>query len=172
MPQNDSQVETSQPAHDDGVPDRQAIQAAAAAEERRAADLIAQSRAAQEELPPPSQAAPEDESLISIMAQGRDVLMQRMREHAAQAEAKKNAYKPPPMTERQLAVLAEEQAAGQRARERHEQEQASRPPPPAKEVWDGTNTPVFRPGESVPDPTVNAPSGFVAGNRQFGADAP
>lgn len=108
----------------------------------------------------------EDESLVSIMAQGREHLLQRMREHAAEIEAKKSAYKPPPMTDRQRAMLAEEQAAGQRAAQRHAEQLAARPPTP-KEPWDGSNTPVHRPGNVVPDPTVAAPSGFVAGSGQF-----
>lgn len=115
----------------------------------------------------PTSPPAEDESLVSVMAQGREHLMQRMRDHAAQAEAKKNAYKPPPMTDRQRAALEAEQNAGKRARERHEAELASRPPPPAREPWDGSNTPVHRPGTAVPDPTSLSTTGFVAGSGRL-----
>jgi hypothetical protein len=184
MPQSDNQMEMQAVASEQ-VPDdidaaldaaleksgidveKKAIQDAAAAEERRAAELIAQSRAQQEE---PAKATP-DESLVEVMAQGREHLMQRMRQHAAETAAKKEAYKPPPITERQRSLIEEEQAAGRKALERHETELASRPPPPAKEKWDGTNTLVHRPGSLVPDPTVASPSGFVAGRGQFSTDA-
>jgi hypothetical protein len=174
MPQSDSHVETNElPAELDEALDAALEKsgvdhkALAAAEERRAADLIAQSRAAQEE---PAKAPPaEDESLVQVMAQGREHLLQKMREHAARAQAKKEEHKPPPMTERQRQNLLEEQAAGQRARERHEAELASRPPPPAKEKWDGTNSPVHRPGDIVPDPTLPAAS-FAAGTKQYSPD--
>jgi hypothetical protein len=147
MPQSDNQAETNVQAHDDT--------------DARFAEVM-------EKLDPPAPPA-EEESLVSIMAHGREHLMQRMREHNAQAEAKKNAYKPPPMTDRQRSALEEEQAAGRRARERHEAELAARPAP-AKEPWDGTNTPVHRPGDVVPDPTVPSATGFVAGRGQFDKD--
>lgn len=179
MPQSSSQVEANEQVPDEidaaldaaleksGVDvERKAIQDAAAAEERRAAELIAQVREAQAE---PTPAPKQDESLVSVMAGGREHLLQRMRAHMAEAQAKKEAYRPPPLTERQQAAIAEEQEAGRKARERHERELASRPPPPAKEKWDGTNTPVFRPGSAVPDP-ARPVTPFAAGNRQYGAD--
>jgi hypothetical protein len=172
MPQSDNQVEANELPSDveadlDAALEKAGVdvKSEAAAEERRTAELIAKSREMQEE---PAEAQPaQDESLVSIMAQGREHLMERMRAHAREAEAKKQAYKPPPLTERQLSALEEEQAAGRRARERHERELANRPPPPAKEKWDGSNTPVFRPDSIVPDPTIPATSGFVAGRGQF-----
>lgn len=163
MPQNDSPAETSQPAPDD----RAAIKAMAEAEERRAAELIAQVKAEQDE-PEPAPPQVEEESLVSILAQGPDYLHQKMREHTAKAEAKKNAYKPPPMTERQRTHLEEEQAAGRRARERHEQELASRPSPP-RDPSEGTTNPVQRPGGAVPDPILDR-GAFVAGRGQFDSD--
>lgn len=152
MPQNDNQAEAS---------DNQAEASPPAADnlDQRFSEVL-------ERLEPSAPPA-EDESLVSIMAQGREHLMQRMREHAAQVEARKNAYKPPPMTDRQRAALEAEQSAGQKARERHEAEVASRLPPPAKEPWDGTNTPVHRPGGAIPDPTVPSASGYVAGRGQL-----
>jgi hypothetical protein len=185
MPQSDNHLEM-QAAASEQVPDdidaaldaaldkagvnmeRKAIKDAAAAEERRSAALIAQVNAAQEE---PASKPAEDESLVSVMSQGREHLMQRMREHAEKTAAKKEEYKPPPLTEKMRAVIDEEQAAGIRVRERHEREQASRPPPPAKEKWDGSNTPVHRPGSLVPDPTIPARGGFAAGTKQYSADA-
>jgi hypothetical protein len=177
MPQSDNQVEVNEQVPDEidaaldaalekaGMPD---AKAQAAAEEQRMAALIKQSQEAQEE---PAKAPQPDESLVSVMAGGRENLLQKMREHAEKAKAAKEAYKPPPLTDRQRAALEEEQAAGRKARERHEAELASRPPPPAKEKWDGSNTPVMRPGDVVPDPRAVAPNGFAAGTRQYGADA-
>lgn len=161
MPQSDSQVETTEQVPDD----RAAVRAAAEAEERHAAELIQQANS--QDVQPAKQ---EDESLVAVMAQGREHLLQRMREHAAVEAAKKEAYVPPPMTDRQREKLEAEQEAGRKARERHEAQQASRPPPP-REKWDGTNTPVMRPGSVVPDPMVPAAGGYAAGNRQYGADA-
>ncbi len=143
--------------------------AAAAAEERRMAELLAQSRRQQED---PATVAPpaEDESLVSVMAKGREHLMQRMREHAAAVEARKEAYKPPPMTERQRSRIEAEMAAGRRVQERHAAQAAARPVPP-RDPSEGTSTPVHRPGNLVPDPKMSAPSGFVAGSAQYSADA-
>lgn len=143
--------------------------AAAAAEERRMAELLAQSRKQQED--PATVATPaENESLVSVMAKGREHLMQRMREHMEAEKAKKEAYKPPPMTDRQRANLEAEMAAGRRAQERHAAAAAARPVPP-RDPSEGTSTPVHRPGNLVPDPRVSAPSGFVAGSAQYSADA-
>lgn len=145
----------------------ESIKAAAEAEERHAAEMMKRANEQQEE---PVAVHPQDESLVSIMAQGRDHLLQRMREHAAEAEAKKQGYKPPPMTERQLSALEEEQAAGRRAIERHAALQASRPVPP-RDPSEGTSTPVHRPGNAVPSPFDGTNGGFVAGSGQYAHDA-
>lgn len=179
MRPSDNQVEASELLPDDveaeldfafekmGVdPERLAIQQAAAAEEARTAALVRQVAAAQERPEPIA----EPESLVSVMSKGRENLLQKMREHAADAAAKRNSYAPPPLTERQRNALAEEQAAGQRARERHEAELALRPPP-KRDPSDGTSTPVHRPGNLVPDPTMMAPAGFVAGTKPYDHNA-
>lgn len=174
MQQSDNQAEASElPADVDAALDaalekagvnveQKAIQDAATAEEAHAARVIKQSQAAQTE--------PQAESLVHVMAKGRDHLLQRMRDHAAQAAAKKEEYTPPPITDRQRQNLLEEQEAGKRATARHQAELTNRPPPPVREKWDGTNTPVHRPGSLVPDPALPAGS-FAAGTKQYSADA-
>lgn len=174
MPQNANRAEANElPADIDAALDaaleksgvnleQKAIQDAAAAEERRAGELIAQSRANQPQIEEP----PQEESLVQVMSRGREHLLQKMREHAERSAAKKEAYKPPPMTDRMRQKIEEEQAAGRRAAERHEAQLASRPPP-VKDPADGTTVPVHRPGNTVPDPTVPAPSGFAAGGGQY-----
>jgi hypothetical protein len=138
---------------------------AAALEEKLQAERIATARAASEAAEKGGEAQPEEneEALVSVAAKGREYLMQKLREHA---EKPKPVYVPPPMTERMRANIEAEMEAGRRTQARHEAQQASRPVPP-KEPWDGTNTVVFRPGTNVPDPTVPAPSGYVAGSGTY-----
>jgi hypothetical protein len=170
MPQSDNQVEANElPADVEAAVDsagvdaeRLAIQNAAAIEEQNTARMLQQVAAAQE--------TPQEVNIVAEAAKGREHFLQKVREHRADSEAKKAEHKPPPLTERQRAMIAEEQAAGIKARERHEAELASRPPPPAKEKWDGSNTPVHRPNDVVPDPLLPAGS-FAAGTKQFSADA-
>lgn len=179
MPQNANQVEANEPPADidaaldaalekSGVDlDKQAIKSAAEAEERRSAELIAQSRETRPETEGPIETTElEDESLVQVMSQGREHLLQKMREHAKQSAAKKEAYSPPPMTDRMRLRIEEEQAAGRRAAARHQAELSYRTPPPP-DPTEGSTTPVHRPGSAVPDPTVPAPSGFVAGSGQY-----
>lgn len=103
--------------------------------------------------PPPSDepvvlAEAEEEPLVSVAARGREYLMQKMREHA---EKPKPVYVPPPITEKMQANINAEMEAGRRAVAKHAEQQALRPVP-VKDKSEGTSTPVFRPGSSVPDP--------------------
>ena len=138
---------------------------AAALEEKLQAERLTAARAASEaaEKGIVEHTGAEEEALVSVAAKGREYLMQKLREHA---EKPKPVYVPPPMTERMRANIEAEMEAGRRAQAKHEAQQASRPVPP-KEPWDGSNTPVFRPGTLVPDPTKPAPNGFAAGTATF-----
>lgn len=131
----------------------------AAAEEANALRIIQQKRAEEERA---AKADEEPVSLIGLAAQGRDVLLNALRKHAE--EAKPVEYVPPPRTARQMTQLEEELEAGRRAQARAEAQQASRPPPAPEPGKEGFSTPVYRPGDVVPNPT--------GGVGQFGADAP
>lgn len=108
-------------------------------------------------------------SLLNVAAKGRDALAEQFREHARKTAENKKAYVPPPMTERQLSNREEEMAAGRKAVERAQAQKDSRPMPKA-DVKEGFTTPVYRPGDVVPDPKMLAPSGFAAGTKQFNPD--
>lgn len=140
----------------------------AALEERIAAERKKASDAMQETAQPvPVNSPEEEEPMVSVMAKGLDYLHQKMREHANRP---KPVYVPPPMTDGMRARIEEEQAAGRRAVEKHAAQQASRPVP-VRDPSEGFTTPVYRPGDVVPDPTVPASSGFAAGTKKFSADA-
>jgi hypothetical protein len=111
----------------------------AEAEERAGSVAKAQTEAKQEE----------PLKLINVASKGRDALSEAFAAHNAKAKARP-AYKPPPMTERQLAVRAEEMEAGRKVQQKAEASIAAgrvRKPDPVKE---GFTTPVYRPGEFVP----------------------
>lgn len=116
----------------------------AAVEEANAARVIAQQKADEQraaaEKPP--------ETIIGLAAQGREVLLDRLRAHAA--KEKKPDYVPPPMTDRQKSALQEEMQAGARAvaKAQAQSHRASHPllPQPNEPL----TTPVHRPGEFVP----------------------
>lgn len=104
---------------------------------------------------------PEPEvSLASIASQGREALLDAMRRHS---ENKPPPYVPPAMTERQLSRREEEMEAGRRAVARAQAQQAARPVPVEDRVKEGFTTPVYRPDNAVPDPTIPAVNGVVAG---------
>lgn len=149
---------------------QQDIKALAAEEERRTAELIAQARAMQEpggEVP--ASAPVEEEPLISILSKGQDYLHEKMREKMARDAAVEASRAPPERTERQQALLTEEQEAGRRAAARHQAELDARPPRP-RDPADGTTTPVHRPGSAVPGPYDGAPGSFVAGKGAYSPD--
>lgn len=104
---------------------------------------------------------PEPEmSLAAIASQGREALLDAMRKHT---EKKPPPYVPPPMTERQLSRREEELEAGRRAVARAQAQQAARPVQKEDRVKEGFTTPVYRPDNAVPDPTIPALNGTVAG---------
>jgi hypothetical protein len=150
-----------QPLHLRGLADtEEAVQAKALAAAKALDEQVA---AAMEGRPTSTEpvAIPEPEvSLASIASQGREALLDAMRKHH---EKKPPVYVPPPMTERQLSRREEELEAGRRAVARAQAQQAARPVPPEDRVKEGFTTPVYRPGNAVPDPTIDAPSGTVAG---------
>lgn len=145
--------------------------AIAAAEEQNAARLVAQKQA--EEARAAAQAE-EPVSIIGLAAQGREVLLDHLRQHAQRA--KKPEYVPPPRTDRQMSQLEEELEAGRRAQAKAQAQLDARPVVKADPVKDGFTTPVYRPGNLVPDPTIAATSGpgglSAAGTREYGSDAP
>lgn len=117
----------------------------AAAEEVNAARLKglmdAEQKAAEE-------GAYEPMSILGLAAQGREALLEGLRQHAERTAVKE--YIPPPRTARQMSQLEEELEAGRRSQQRAEAQQAARPvdPTPPNE---GFTTPVHRPGDFVPN---------------------
>lgn len=136
----------------------------AAAEEVNAARRIALAKNEEKA----AEALPET-STLSVAAQGREALRQAF--EAQKERAVKAPYVPPPRTERQMSALQEELEAGRRTQARA-QEQHDNKPQPKPDPNEGFTTPVHRPGNVVPDPTIPAKGGSVAGNREYGADAP
>ena len=138
----------------------------AAAEEQN--QLRMRALAAQADAPPD----PEPVNIVEVAARGYDALHEAFARHNA---IKPKEYIPPPRTARQMSALEEELEAGRKAQQRAEaQRDAARPPPPDRN--EGFNTPVYRPGNLVPDPTILATSGpgglSAAGTREYGPDAP
>lgn len=129
------------------------------AEERNAAIRLAAARAAESATAPRDEPPTDEEPLVSVMAKGRAYLEQKFREHAAKPKVE---YVPPPMTAGMRERIEEEQAAGRRVVEKHAAQQAARPAPP-RDPSEGFTTPVYRPGDVVPDPT--------GGNKKFDANA-
>ncbi len=139
----------------------------AAAEEANAARMKLASDAQQTD---PSAALAPQEQFVSL---GELASYEQL--HAAfeqQRDAKVKAYVPPPMTERQLSAREEEFEAGRRAVARATAQLANRPAPTPNALElsaAGQNTPVFRPGTLVPDPTIAKQDGSaVGGTRTFG----
>lgn len=135
----------------------------AAAEEQN--QLRLRRLAEQADAPPP----PEPVHIAEVAARGYDALQEAFAKHNA---IKPKEYVPPPRTERQMTALEEELAAGARAVARAKAQQEASRPAPVDMNKEGFTTPVYRPGDVVPDPTVSAVGGTVAGTRQYGPDAP
>jgi hypothetical protein len=116
---------------------------------------------------------PQPVSVIGLAAQGREALLEGLRQHAAHSKPKE--YVPPPRTARQMSQLEEELEAGRRSQEKAQAQLDARPIPP-RDPKEGFTTPVFRPNDVVPDPTVPATIGrdgmSAAGTRKYGPDAP
>jgi hypothetical protein len=120
-----------------------------------------------------ARAAEQPISIMGLAAQGREALAEGMRRH--RERTKPIETPPPPMTERQMTATQLEIEAGRRTQARHAAQQAHRPVP-KKDPNEGFTTPVYRPGDVVPDPTLPAISGpgglSAAGTRKYGPDAP
>ena len=139
--------------------------ALAQAEEANSARLVALARRQHEEAEAAKQ---EPVSIIGLAAQGREALLEGLRQHAE--HSKPPEYIPPPRTARQMAQLEAELSAGRRVQQKAAEQLAHRPAP-ERDRNEGLSTPVHRPGSLVPDPTVPAPSGFAAGTKVFGSNA-
>jgi hypothetical protein len=114
-------------------------------EERNQQRLIEQAR--MQELADQPQ---EPEQFVGeLAAQGMDVLHEAFKKHQNKPEV---PYVPPPRTPRQMQALQEELEAGARASARAAAQQAARPQPKPDAVKEGFTTPVYRPGDAVPDP--------------------
>lgn len=97
--------------------------------------------------------------IADLAARGYDALHQAREAHRAKA-ARAAPYVPPPRTDRQMSVLEEELQAGARAVERNRAQQAASRPAPADPRKEGFTTPVYRPGDVVPDPIAKGMKGF------------
>lgn len=163
MPEQQDQMETSpEPSQEQSGPT--AKEMAAAEEQNQARALKIAEQAAQ---PPPEPVVP----LVDVAARGYDALHEAFRKHNENA-AKRKEYVPPPRTERQMSALEEELEAGRKAQQRAEAQQKASQPPKTDLNKEGFTTPVYRPGDVVPDPTIPATGNFVAGTRTYGPDAP
>ena len=111
------------------------------------------------------QAAQEPISIMGLAAQGREKLLDGLRQHAQRALPP--PYVPPPMTDRQRSALEEEMQAGAKAVARAEAARVRASHPTLPQPNDPLSTPVHRPGDVVPDPIVNKSSGAVAGTRGY-----
>jgi len=111
----------------------------------------------------------EDVPLVDIAARGYDALHEAFRKHNEQNKPKE--YVPPARTPRQMQALQEELEAGRKAQERAQEQLDARPQAAPPSPNEGFTTPVYRPGDVVPDPTLPAINS-VAGTRQYGPDAP
>ena len=122
--------------------------------------------------PPRSSAEPAP--LIEVAAKGMDALHEALRQHQNRPVPE---YVPPPRTSRPMSALQEELEAGRRAQARAQAQaqvaaEARAVAGKRNAANEGFTTPVHRPGDVVPDPTIPSLSGAVAGTRLFGRDAP
>jgi hypothetical protein len=153
---------TPEPSAEVNEPTAKAL---AQAEEENSARLVALARKQHEEA---AAAKQEPVTVIGLAAQGRDALVEGLRQHAERS--KPVEYIPPPRTARQMAQLEAELTAGRKTQQRAAEQLAHRPPP-ERDRNEGLSTPVHRPGSLVPDPTIPAPSGFAAGTKVYGSNA-
>jgi hypothetical protein len=117
----------------------------AAVEEANAKRIVDQKNAEAERA---AQAAQEPISIMGLAAQGREKLLDGLREHAQRALPP--PYVPPPMTERQRTALEEEMQAGAKAVARAEASRIRASHPLLPQANDPLSTPVHRPGDFVP----------------------
>lgn len=91
--------------------------------------------------------------IAEVASRGFEALQEARRRHL-ELTANKPVYVPPPRTERQMSRLEEELAAGARAVARSKAQQEAARPNKADPNKEGFTTPVYRPGDVVPDPVV------------------
>lgn len=165
MPQNETPPETNEQTANQGSAETEiAAREAAALEERLSAERIAQANSESEAAG--KQAESIEPTLIGAAAKGRENLLNKLREHSA-AQAAKEAYTPPPMTDNMRSRIEEEQAAGRRAVARHQAQLDNRPVPKPDPREGGPGRPVHRPNDVVPDPTQVNTTGFAAGTKRY-----
>lgn len=87
-------------------------------------------------------------SIAGLASQGRDALVEKLREHMVKSAPKE--YVPPERTERQMSQTEREMEAGRKAVARAAAQQAARPQP-QREASDGYTVPAFRPADHVPN---------------------
>lgn len=133
----------AEPAKEEGPTAKQM----AAAEEANAARIQARMRQEHEQA---MEASKEPVSIIGLAAQGREVLLEQLRQHAERNKPKE--YIPPPRTARQMEQLEAELEAGRKSQARAQAQQASRPVEKTDMGKEGFTTPVYRPDNMVPDP--------------------
>lgn len=149
-PIQEKTMEATQEKTQEASPEAQAEQneptakALAQAEEANIARALALSRKNQEEA---AAAGQEPVSIIGLAAQGREALLDGLRQH--NERAKPVEYIPPPRTPRQMAQLEAELAAGRKTQQRAAEQLAHRPAP-ERDRNEGLTTPVHRPGDFVP----------------------
>jgi hypothetical protein len=143
---------------------------AADREEALQAQAIAQVKALNDAAE--GKAGAEPLSLLTVAASGRDKLADAFKEHNRKVAENKKEYVPPAMTARQLANREEEFAAGRAASERAAAQLASRPQPKT-DLKEGFTSPMYRPGDAVPDPmlmTNGSTPMSVAGTGKYDPD--
>lgn len=160
-----SDLEPTQPQNVPAGPTAKEMAAAEEANALRVKQRIEREQTQAEPVP--------EQNILSLAAQGMDVLHEAIRRHSNQPTHPD--YAPPPRTPRQMEALREELEAGARASARAKEQQliaqAARAKAAAEDrAKEGFTTPVHRPGDVVPDPKVPALNGSVAGTRGF--DAP
>lgn len=89
------------------------------------------------------------QSIAGLASQGRDRLLDTLRDHRLRQQHEAEAYKPPPMTERQMSQTQLEMEAGRAAQQRHQEMQDAAPARP-RDKSEGYSTPVHRPNNFVP----------------------
>lgn len=111
---------------------------------------------------------PEAPVLIDVASRGYDALNEAFKKHNEQNKVQE--YVPPPRTPRQMSALQEELEAGRRTQQRAEEQQAASRVVAPDLNKEGFTTPVYRPGDVVPDP-INAFPTQKAPMRQYEPDA-
>lgn len=167
MPQNETPPETNEQT--DNAQAEASDRETAALEEMLAAQQLAERRTESDAVA--AELDKEDSTtLIGAAAKGREYLLQQMRKHSATEAANKKAYVPPPLTDRQSERTRMEMEAGRRAQAKHQAQFDSRPGATRDPREGGPATPVHRPNDVVPDPTLTNTSGFAAGTKKFSPD--